>query len=235
MKLFRFCLPALLLVLPAQAALLADGPTKRTPREALQAFNGLIGKWRGTGQPQGKKNDFWVEKQDWGWKFKDKDAWLTVAFDKSRYYQSGELRYLADKDQFQLTLVTLQKETLTYTGPLQKDVLTLERRDEKKQETHRLIVKLLHSNRFLYHTESKTAGRTTFAKVFGVGVTRDDGSFASGDGKPECIVSGGLGTSKVSYMGQTYYVCCSGCRAEFNADPAKYVKEFKEKQAKKAK
>ena len=54
-----------------------------------------------------------------------------------------------------------------------------------------------------------------------------------GDGKPECIVSGGAGTMAVSYMGKTYYVCCSGCRSEFNESPAKYVKEYEEKKAKK--
>jgi YHS domain-containing protein len=24
-------------------------------------------------------------------------------------------------------------------------------------------------------------------------------------------------------MGKTYYVCCSGCRDEFNANPQKYI------------
>src|SRR5438045_4376959 len=83
---------------------------KRTPKEALQAFNDLIGEWRGTGTPAGNKKDFWSEKQEWGWQFKGKDAWLTIAFDKSAHYQSGELRYLPDQDQYQLTLKTNQKE-----------------------------------------------------------------------------------------------------------------------------
>ena len=43
------------------------------------------------------------------------------------------------------------------------------------------------------------------------------------------------GTSTVSYMGQTYYVCCTGCRDEFNANPTKYIDEYKAKQAKKKK
>jgi len=242
MKLFRVYVPVLLLVLVSQTALPSpwipnqgEGPTKRTPREALQAFNDLIGLWRSTCVPTGNKKDFWVEKLDWGWKFKEKDAWLVIAFDKGKYYQSGELRYLPTKDQYQLTLVTNKKESHTYTGTLQEKVLTLERTDEQKQSTHRLIFTLLHSNRFLYREEFKTADKTIFTKLYSAGAIRDDGTFASGDGKPECIVSGGLGTSTVIYMGQTYYVCCSGCRTEFNADPAKYVKEFKEKQAKKAK
>jgi YHS domain-containing protein len=33
----------------------------------------------------------------------------------------------------------------------------------------------------------------------------------------------------VSYNGQTYYVCCSGCRDAFNENPAKIIAEFKKK------
>ena len=49
------------------------------------------------------------------------------------------------------------------------------------------------------------------------------------------IVSGGLGTIRVSFKGETYYVCCSGCRDAFNEDPQKYVKEYKAKLAQKKK
>jgi YHS domain-containing protein len=40
-------------------------------------------------------------------------------------------------------------------------------------------------------------------------------------------VTGGLGTIAVSYKGQTYYVCCGGCKDAFEADPEKYVKAIK--------
>ncbi|MBU6293541.1 MAG: YHS domain-containing protein, partial [Planctomycetes bacterium] len=40
------------------------------------------------------------------------------------------------------------------------------------------------------------------------------------------------GTSTVSYKGETFYVCCSGCRDAFNENPEKYVKEFKAKKGK---
>jgi YHS domain-containing protein len=42
-------------------------------------------------------------------------------------------------------------------------------------------------------------------------------------------VTGGLGTMTVSYEGKTYYVCCSGCRDEFKADPKKYIAEWEAK------
>jgi YHS domain-containing protein len=45
--------------------------------------------------------------------------------------------------------------------------------------------------------------------------------------KPECIVTGGAATIKVSYMGKEYFVCCSGCRDAFNETPEKFIKAAK--------
>src|SRR5205814_9666959 len=133
-----------------------------------------------------------------------------------------ELRYVPDKDAFSLALRTPAKETLTFTGSFQNKVLTLER--QGKDETQRLVFTLLHENRFLYRYEVRPAGKTLFAKQYSVGVTKEGIPFAAGDGKPECIVSGGLGTTPVLYMGKTYYVCCGGCRDEFRENPEKYIK-----------
>ena len=215
----------------------AAEPAKRGPREALQPFNDLIGAWRGTGEPEGtraeKQKGFWVESINWSWAFKGDDAWLTTTFDKSKYFAKGELRYLPDKDAYQLTLTTVDKEKQTFSGKLDDRRLTLTREDEAKKETQQIVFTLLHSNRYLYRYEVKPEGKSGFAKQYQVGVTKEGVPFAEGDGKPECIVSGGLGTIRVSYKGETYYVCCGGCRDEFNAEPEKYIKEFNEKKKKK--
>jgi YHS domain-containing protein len=159
---------------------------------------------------------------------------MVIDFQKSKYFTAGELRYVPDKDHFTMTLTTVQKEQVTFVGNLdtqdEKKVLTLDRQSEK--EAQRLVFTFLHSNRFLYRYETKAEGRPLYAKKWTVGVTKDGESFAVGSGKPECIVSGGTATTPVSYMGKTYYVCCSGCRDEFNANAAKYVKEYEEKLAK---
>src|SRR5262249_22413531 len=131
---------------------------------------------------------------------------------------------------YELTLRTPAKESVVFTGKLDKKKLTLER--ETKDETQRLIVTMLHSNRFLYAYESKPAGKKLFSKKYTVGATKEGEAFAAGDGKPECIVSGGLGTIAVAYKGKTYYVCCSGCRTEFLESPEKYIKEFESKKRK---
>jgi hypothetical protein len=217
----------------------AQGPPSRTAKEALQPFNDLIGSWRGTATPSGSKEDqlknFWVETITWEWKFKGKDAWLSVNFDKSKHFLKGTLRYLPESDQFELMLLTLDKEQRTFVGTLKEKVLTLEAAPNDKMEVERVVITLLHDNRHLYRVDKKKADKTIYTNVFKVGATKEGVSFAEGQGKPECVVSGGLGTIQVSYMGKTYYVCCSGCRAEFNEDPAKYVREFEEKKKKKDK
>ncbi len=183
----------------------------------------------------GRQPEFWTETVTWEWQFKGNDAWLKVTFDKSKNFTGGELRYLADKDLYQLTLRTpaQEKEPLVFTGRLKDRDLTVERKDAQTGDAQRLVFKLLHSDRNVYYYQVKQAGKGLYRPRFRVGCTRLGVQFAKGDDRPECVVSGGLGTMPVSYMGQTYYVCCSGCRTEFNADPGKYVREYNAKKAKK--
>jgi ribosomal protein L24E len=210
---------------------------EKTPKQALRAFQDLIGSWRAAGNPEGtrdeKQKGFWTETLSWEWQFKDKDAWLKVDFQNGKHFTRGELRYLPAKDQYQLTLQTTGKETLTFTGPLQDRRLTLERRDEGAKETHRLVVSLLHANRFLYRYDVKPDGKPLFSTRFQVGATKEGVPFAAtGSTYPECVVSGGRGTMPVTHNGKTYYVCCTGCRDAFKDDPEKFIREFEESQAK---
>jgi hypothetical protein len=218
----------------------ADPPAKQSPKEALKAFNHFIGSWKGTGTPEGtreeKERGLWVETMSWIWRFKGESAWLQVSFLKGKHFVQGELRYLPDKDLYQLTLENKGKELVTFTGRLTDRRLTLDRTDEKKKEDQRLVFSLLHPNRFLYAYEVKPSDHSAFTRLYRVGATKKGVPFAStGDAQPECVVSGGLGTSKVTYKGKTYYVCCSGCGAEFNENPEKYVKEYEAKKAKQSK
>jgi hypothetical protein len=229
-------------VLVLQSSFAADGPPTRTPREGLQPFNTLVGSWKGTAKPSGTKaeqdRDFWIEKISWEWQFKDKDAWMTVSFDKSKHFTKGTLRFLPEKGNYVLTLTTVNKDELTLKGELDDKgkILTVESEPDAKMDVHRIIINMLHDGeRFLYRVDKRKADKVRYSTVFSVGATKEGIAFAGGSNKPECVVSGGLGTQQVSYQGKTYYVCCSGCAAEFRADPAKYVKEFEEKQAKKDK
>lgn len=236
MKRYGLSLLLLLLSIAIDAAA-ADPPPKRSAKQALQAVQDLIGSWKATGTPEGtreeKQRGFWVETMTWEWQFKGNDAWLKVAIDKGKHFTQGELRYLPEKDRFQLALQTVSKETVRFEGTLKDSVLTLDRLDEKKPEVQRLVFSLLHANRFLYRYEVRPPDRSLFTRLYNVGATKEGVPFAAGDARPECVVSGGLGTMAVIYKGQTYYVCCGGCRTAFNEDPEFYIKEYEAKKAKK--
>ncbi len=209
---------------------------KAAAQKALQPFNVLVGKWKGTAAPLVRTDSqkyFWSEKQTWSWKFDKKDAWLAVDFSKNKIYDSGELRYLPKKKQYQLTLKTLDKKTHAYTGKVEGKKFTAVWKDPKTKAQQKFVFTLLRTNRYFYQFSLKEKGRPLFTSIYRVGVNREGVAFVRGSGQPECIVSGGLGSIKVMYKGQTYYVCCSGCESEFEAEPEKYIKEWKAKQAKK--
>jgi hypothetical protein len=225
-------------LLLAQAWSLAQdsSPQPISPREALQPFSPLIGQWRATGMPEGsaqaKQKGFWTESIAWQWQFKGDEAWLAVEFTKGKYFVNGQLRPLPQKDRFTLTLQTVDKQTLVFEGTFVDRKFTADRTDPQTKQTQRLVWTLLHANRILYRYEVKPADAVTFTRIYQVGATREGEPFATDKTGPECIVSGGLGTMPVVYKGKTYYVCCSGCRTEFNADPEKYIREFEAKQQK---
>ena len=86
-------------------------------------------------------------------------------------------------------------------------------------------------DRLVYEMWIKPSGRTIFNRKLQVGYTREGVTFGveAGGKRPECCVTGGVGTIAVSYKGTTYYVCCSGCREAFQENPEKYVAEFQRK------
>ncbi len=212
---------------------------KRTSKQALKSLQDLIGSWRCTGTPAGtqeqRQKGFWQETIAWQWQFKGTDAWLRADIDKGKWFTRLELRYLPDKDSYQLKAYTIGKEEQTFVGTLDKRRLTVQREDAKAKQTEQLILSLLHSNRYLFRYDVKRAGSTVFSQAYQVGATKNGVAFAGDDDKPECVVSGGLGTMPVEYKGKTYYVCCTGCREAFKDDPEKYIKEFEENKKKKKK
>jgi Archaeal TRASH domain len=234
-------LPAACLLGSLLASSVAAAETKPTAKQALQAFNDLIGEWRGTGEPlvgsrDDRLNNFWTETIRWEWQFKGDDAWLLAKIEKGKYFAGGELRYLPEKETYRLVLKTVGKETLTFEGKLDDQRLTLDRTDEGKKENQRFIFSLLHSNRYLFRYEVKGTDQKSYTAQYRVGATKEGKPFAGpGDDRPECVVSGGLGTIAVTHKGKTYYVCCSGCRDAFKEEPDKYIAEYEARKAKKKK
>lgn len=232
----RYTATSLIALSLVLSATLGADEKKPPSIEALKPFNNLIGKWNASGVPEGTLEDrnkgHWNETIAWEWHFKGDDAWMTVVFEKGKYFVRGELRHVPKDNTYQLKVETIDKQSQVYLGTYKDKTLSLDRVDDKSKETHRLVFSLLHSNRIVYRAELKSADKTFFTKLYRVGATKDGEPIVStGFNEKECVVSGGTGTSAVMFQGKTYYVCCSGCRDEFNENPAKYVAEFEKKRA----
>lgn len=207
--------------------LVATGPP-RTAKEALQPFNSLIGAWKATCTPEGttaeRQAGFWTEMVSWQWHFQGADACLKFTIAGGKQFQGGELHYQPATDDYRLMVQPLKGPALTFIGKLAGKTLALDRTDGP--QVQRFTIRLLHANRYLYQYETKGPHQIDFVRHWRAGATKEGESFAAaGSGGPECIVSGGHGTIRVTYKGQTYYVCCTGCRDEFLADPEKYLRE----------
>jgi YHS domain-containing protein len=199
-------------------------------KKALQEVQDFIGLWNLEGtQKAGGTTTAWKEKVNWGWKFKDGDAWLTVDFaeGKGKYYQSGELRYAVEKKKYVLALTPTGKDQpeQAFEGDFAKGALKAQRKDPKTNDVYRITLNTAsEGERMLVKVEKQDEGKGPFSVQYAMNGPKDGLVAAGGPKKPECIVSGGAANIQVSYNGKTYYVCCSGCRDEFNANPTKYVK-----------
>jgi hypothetical protein len=206
---------------------------KEAAKEALKNLQEFIGGWKGNGgpfKPRPASSELWSETIEWGWNFKGAEPSLTLKIEKGRHFKEGQLRYLAAKKLYELTLTDAKGGKRTFEGDYKDNYLTLERIDSDTKETQKVVMNTAAEGvRFVYRYERKPEGRTSFIKDYQVAATKLGESLGKTEKKNECVVSGGVGTMAVTYKGETFYVCCSGCRDEFNANPEKYVKEFKAK------
>jgi YHS domain-containing protein len=209
---------------------------KADTKEALRELQEFIGGWKGNGGPDkpkpGPRDPIWTETLSWGWRFKGDDAWLTLDIKNGKFLKSGEMRYLPAKKLYQMSAVDADGKKLVFEGGLKNEYLTLERVDPATKETQRITMNTAAEGvRFIYRFSHKSEGGTLWIKDYMVQATREGESLGKKEVKTECVVSGGAGTMPISYKGETYYVCCSGCRDAFNENPEKYIAEFKAKKA----
>jgi hypothetical protein len=211
-----------------------DDKDAKAVKEALGALQDFIGKWK-NGAATHKKEGTWTEKASWNWRFKGKEAWLSFELENSKVYKGGEVRYLPAKSKYEITLIDKAGKKAAFEGNLKDNKLTVERVNPDTKDTEQLRITLLaDGDRLGYALWIKVDGRAQFNKQLEVFYTREGVTFGAeaGDKKPVCVVTGGLGTTTVTYMGVTYWVCCSGCRDAFNENPAKIIAEFNAKKKK---
>lgn len=221
-------------LLIAVSLAIAGGTREEEKKVALQELQDFIGGWKGNGTSASSRTLIWNESIEWSWRFKGDDTWLSFTFPVAKNFKQGEVRYLPKEELFQLTLVDKDGKNLDFKGTVADNRLTVERQDPETKEAQRIKMFLAGGGiRFLYTVETKPGNRTLYNPQYQVAFTKLGETFGASDKKPECVVTGGLGTMTVSYNGQTYYVCCTGCRDAFNENPEKVLKQYAERKKKK--
>jgi len=219
------CLSALALVLPQAWG--EDRPadptatTRQSQRDALEPFQSLVGGWRGVGQPRrGSNVGAWSETAEWVWDLKgEQGPALCVTFAEGKQLLSARLRWDPREEQYVFEGVFADKSMRTFTGRRMGNRLVLETVADD-DSIHQVTLTLLNEKRTLLLYQIRTPKGTQFNRVAEVGYTRAGTRLAEeGVTGRECIVTGGLGTIRVEHKGNSYWVCCTGCRDAFLDDP----------------
>lgn len=203
-----------------------DSAKRIADQTLLKPFAGLVGEWRGTGQPQrGSARGAWTETGVWAWKLTKDSAALELVIEKGKHFKSATLRPSEVPGEFSFIVVLEDGTSRAFVGKATpKTALIFVAKDEVTEGVSRVTITPLHDTRFLMLLETGTASR-----LAEVGYTRKGAAFAAGDSAPKCIVTGGRGTIAVSYKGKSYFVCCSGCKELFDENPEAVLAEAKAK------
>jgi hypothetical protein len=208
----------------------------------------MLGAWHGTTQT--KVGDFnQLDAPAWVWDFQtDRNhPAMVMNSEESAYFRTARLTWLAESKQFQLKTTDAEGKRRTFQGTFSQAPETVQGDDNKPQQTYKLMLTEVdaadpkdqwqvvfnqqRNDRYLMELYKKRG--TNFDRFETVGTQREGTSFALSDddyGDRKCVISGGLGTMQVSYQGKSYWVCCTGCKAAFEEDPATWIAEFEAKQ-----
>lgn len=190
----------------------------------------LIGEWKGVGQvKRGSPRGAWIEKSSAYWDHKENNKQLVIEFADSKHLKSLQINSaITHKENLEVEASFSDDTKCTFSGKMdEKQAWVLENQSNKDHQVQRMTLRIVAAGKrlvVLLETKSKTSDR--LAWLAEIGYTKKGSNFGKGAGQPVCIVTGGLGTTKVMYAGKTYYVCCKGCLDYFNDDPKGVVEEY---------
>lgn len=220
----------------------ADPKQREICVKVLQPLGVLVGEWKGVGQPKrGSNIGAWSEKAHSAWKFDEKASGLFLNFELGKQYQSVLFSVAKDGATPELSLMPADGETIHLTrkddatasdssSKDKKDVAWVFESSPDMLPQTRCTVRIISDIRFAMLFEEKPTAQGSYRRLSEIGLTRVGARLASGNtGERQCIVTGGLGTIKVSHEGKTYYVCCEGCQQAFVADPAGTIAAYQER------
>ena len=215
---------------------LDDSGKRKQNRERLAPFQAFVGDWKGVGQvKRGSSDGAWTEQVRGLWKFTDQSAAIVLESDQARFFQNCELRALDKRGEFALLLLPAKAENedrIAYRGTLRDDSELVLLADQPQPEfPARISLRIVAAGDRLVMLLEKQASPNRFTRIAEIGYTRKGSGFGQGGNGPECVVTGGYGSMKVTFNGETYFVCCTGCRDVFEDDPAGTLAEYRARKA----
>jgi YHS domain-containing protein len=212
-----------------------DAPAPaRSEREALKPFADLAGDWKGTGQPiRGSARNAWRESIRWVWSIQRQDAALVGEVAGGRYVRRLTIKPAPGPGRYLLELVQSDGSIHQFHGKAESTpnrwsferACPADSSDRVQPPITRITMSLPHASRQVLLLQTQATPEAGPERLAEIGYTREGVPFAQGDAYPECIVTGGRGTIAVSHKGQTYHVCCSGCKEAFEADPESFLSD----------
>lgn len=215
-------------------------------RAALKPFQVLLGSWKGLSRKAHSDQPRWA----YDWVTDPKHPGLRIESEGGVYIRDGRLTYLPESDQFEFTATDAEGSHRTFRGTFIEPIRDVATDEKKLQRTYklqltetqsspsdiqwRLTFNQQENNRYILEVDRKR-GNGPFTRVDTIHTQREGTSFALSEsdyGDKTCIISQGLGTISVSYQGQSFWVCCSGCKAAFDDDPEKWIAKWKARKTK---
>lgn len=209
-------------------------------RAALKPLQILIGNWNGTSRNAALDQPGWA----WDLKTDPKQPALKIQSEKGKYIRDGRLTFLAASQEYEFTATDGDGKKRLFRGTFSEPVQDVPGDDKKMQRTYKLklvepeaapdgeqwqlVINQQENNRYILEIDRKR-GTGSFNRIDTINTQREGTSFALSDtdyGEKTCIISQGLGTISVSHKGQTYWVCCSGCKAAFEDEPDKWIAKW---------
>jgi YHS domain-containing protein len=204
-------------------ALLAQKAPAST-KEAMKPVQLLVGEWRV--EVDGPDAQDWGETQAWEYKIEGAVYGLQFTIKDGKRFKDGVLSYDLKRKVYRLDATRADGAKTAFEGKLTDKELVLDELVAETAAAERLNFNLLRDNRFIGSVEKREAGQKVFAETHQYQFTRAGVSIVKVE-QPKCVVTGGSSQIPVEFQGKTYYVCCSTCRKEFQANPAKTLENAK--------
>lgn len=217
-----------------------DEPPGREIPPAFAPLEYLVGEWNGAAMPKNSARSFrgWIESHSWAWTFtKGKPTGMSVSIRGGKVLADGKLTFDPARKRFRLegTAPKPAGGPIAFEGALDATgkKLVLEQVEPAKGSGEGPVRLSIRPNsnyiRYTMDVDRKGPGALPYSRATEIGVTRKGESLAGKSGEADaankCIVTGGTATMSISYRGQTYLLCCTGCRDEFKENPEKYIKK----------